>query len=81
MKPMRSSRVNRPANSAGSNLWSESMSSKSSRFRRCYVAVFLHERQLDNARALMEAHNAQTREVKFNDRFHAFCRYWVLAPK
>lgn len=65
--------------------------------RRCYVAVFLHERQsawlhglegafrhfggvphevlLDNAKALVEEHNAQTREVRFNDRFHAFCRY------
>lgn len=71
--------------------------------RRCYVAVFLHERQsawlqglegafrhfggvpqellLDNARALVTEHNAQTREVRFNDRFHAFCRYWGVAPR
>lgn len=71
--------------------------------RRCYVAVFLHERQsawlqglegafrhfggvpqeilLDNARALVAEHNVQTREVKFNDRFHAFCRYWGVAPR
>ena len=21
-------------------------------------------------------HDAQTREVRFNERFHAFCRYW-----
>jgi transposase len=71
--------------------------------RRCYVAVFLHERQsawlqglegafrhfggvpqeilLDNARALVTEHNVQTREVKFNDRFHAFCRYWGVAPR
>jgi transposase len=71
--------------------------------RRCYVAVFLHERQsawlqglegafrhfggvphevlLDNARALVDEHNVQTREVKFNDRFHAFCRYWSVVPR
>jgi len=71
--------------------------------RRCYVAVFLHERQsawlqglegafrhfggvphevlLDNAKALVDEHNAKTREVKFNDRFHAFCRYWGVTPR
>jgi transposase len=71
--------------------------------RRCYVALFLHERQsawlqglegafrhfggvphellLDNAKALVDQHNAQTREVKFNDRFHAFCRYWGVIPR
>ena len=71
--------------------------------RRCYVAMFLHERQsawlqglegafkhfgglphellLDNARALVDEHNVQTREVKFNDRFHAFCRYWGVVPR
>ena len=71
--------------------------------RRCYVAVFLHERQsawlqglegafrhfggvpsellLDNAKALVDEHNVQTREVKFNDRFHAFCRYWGVTPR
>lgn len=71
--------------------------------RRCYVAVFLHERQsawlqglegafrhfggvphellLDNAKALVDQHNVQTREIKFNDRFHAFCRYWGVIPR
>jgi transposase len=71
--------------------------------RRCYVAVFPHERQsawleglegafrhfggvpqevlLDNARALVSEHNVQTREVRFNDRFHAFCRYWGVTPR
>jgi transposase len=34
-----------------------------------------HEVLLDNARALVDEHNAQTREVKFNDCFHAFSRY------
>jgi transposase len=29
---------------------------------------------VDNARALVSEHDAQTREVRFNDRFHAFCR-------
>jgi transposase len=71
--------------------------------RRCYVAVFLHERQsawlqglegafghfggvpqellLDNARAMVDQHDARTREVKFNERFHAFCRYWGVTPR
>jgi len=71
--------------------------------RRCFVGMFLHERQsawlqglegafrhfggvphellLDNARALVDDHNVQTREVKFNDRFHAFCRYWGVVPR
>jgi transposase len=36
---------------------------------------------LDNARALVSFHDAQTREVRFNERFHAFCRYWDVTPK
>ena len=36
---------------------------------------------LDNARALVSFHDAQTREVRFNERFHAFCRYWDVLPK
>lgn len=36
---------------------------------------------LDNARALVDEHNAQTREVRFNERFHAFCRYWGMTPR
>ncbi len=40
-----------------------------------------HEVLVDNARALVDEHNAQTREVKFNDRFHAFCRYWGVVPR
>jgi transposase len=31
---------------------------------------------LDNARALVEHHDAATREVRFNKRLHAFARYW-----
>ena len=40
-----------------------------------------HELLLDNARALVNEHDAQTREVTFNDRFHAFCRYWSVVPR
>jgi transposase len=36
---------------------------------------------LDNAKPLVNFHDAQTREVRFNDRFHAFCRYWEVVPK
>jgi transposase len=36
---------------------------------------------IDNARALVNEHDAQTREVTFNDRFHAFCRYWGVTPR
>jgi transposase len=36
---------------------------------------------IDNAKPLVDFHDAQTREVRFNDRFHAFCRYWDVLPK
>ena len=36
---------------------------------------------VDNARALVNEHDAQTREITFNDRFHAFCRYWGVTPR
>jgi transposase len=36
---------------------------------------------LDNARALVDEHDAQTREVRFNERFHGFCRYWGVVPR
>lgn len=36
---------------------------------------------IDNARALVNEHNVKTREVCFNDRFHAFCRYWTVTPR
>ena len=35
---------------------------------------------LDNAKALVEHHDAGTREVVFNARFHAFARYWGVRP-
>ena len=36
---------------------------------------------LDNARALVTRHDLQTREVAFNDRLHAFARYWGFRPR
>ncbi|WP_103727913.1 IS21 family transposase [Novosphingobium sp. HII-3] len=35
----------------------------------------------DNARALVEHHDAATREVRFNGRLHAFARYWGFKPR
>ena len=49
--------------------------------------VFLHfggipaEVLLDNARALVEHHDAATREVRFNARLHAFAQYWGFTPR
>jgi transposase len=36
---------------------------------------------LDNAKALVLHHDPRTREIVFNDRFHAFCRYWGVRPR
>jgi len=36
---------------------------------------------LDNPRALVARHDARTREVAFNERFHAFARYWGFRPR
>jgi transposase len=36
---------------------------------------------LDNARALVAHHDPQTREVVFNERLHAFARYWGVRPR
>ncbi len=38
------------------------------------------EMLLDNARALVTYHDAATREVEFNERLHAFARYWDVRP-
>jgi len=40
-----------------------------------------HEVLVDNAKALVEEHNRETREVKLNDRFRSFCAYWGVAPR
>jgi len=36
---------------------------------------------IDNAKALVKRHNAQTREVEFSTTFHAFARYWGFQPR
>lgn len=36
---------------------------------------------LDNARALVDHHDAATREVRFNERLHAFTDYWGFRPR
>ena len=36
---------------------------------------------IDNAKALVEHHDAVTREVRFNARLHAFARYWGFRPR
>ena len=36
---------------------------------------------LDNARALVDHHDAATREVRFNARLQAFARYWGFKPR
>lgn len=36
---------------------------------------------LDNARALVDHHDAATREVRFNHRLHALARYWGFRPR
>ena len=35
----------------------------------------------DNPRALVDHHDAVTREVRFNARLHAFARYWGFKPR
>lgn len=36
---------------------------------------------MDNAKALVTHHDAQTREVVFNDRLRAFARHWGFVPQ
>jgi hypothetical protein len=36
---------------------------------------------LDNAKALVEHHDAATREVRFNERLLTFARYWSFTPR
>jgi transposase len=40
-----------------------------------------HEVLVDNARALVDYHDAATREVRFNARLHGFARYWGVAVR
>ena len=46
-----------------------------------YFGGRTRELLLDNAKPLVNFHDAKTREVRFNERFHAFCRYWDVVPK
>lgn len=45
-----------------------------------YFGGLPEEVLIDNARAMVAYHNAQTREVLLNARFSAFTRYWGLRP-
>ncbi|CDX14576.1 Integrase catalytic region (fragment) [Mesorhizobium sp. ORS 3324] len=36
---------------------------------------------IDNAKALVEHHDAVAREVRFNARLQAFARYWGFTPR
>jgi transposase len=40
-----------------------------------------HEVLFDNARSLVEHHDATTREVRFNERLHSFADYWGFRPR
>jgi transposase len=40
-----------------------------------------HEVLLDNPKALVVRHDVRTREVLFNERLHAFARYWGFQPR
>lgn len=36
---------------------------------------------IDNPKAMVAFHDARTREIRFNERFLAFCRHWDVVPK
>ncbi|ENO78325.1 integrase catalytic subunit [Thauera sp. 63] len=36
---------------------------------------------IDNAKALVDKHDTQTRQVRLNSRFEAFCRHWDIAAR
>jgi transposase len=46
-----------------------------------YFGGVAQEVLLDNARALVDHHDASTREVKYNERLAAFARYWGFRPR
>jgi len=46
-----------------------------------YFGGIPHEVLLDNARALVDHQDAATREVRFNQRLHAFAQYWGFKPR
>jgi len=47
----------------------------------CHFGGVPGEVLLDNARALVDRHDAATREVSFNDRLLTFARYWGFRPR
>lgn len=47
----------------------------------CHFGGLPHEVLLDNARALVDRHDVATREIIFNERLHAFSRYWGFRPR
>jgi transposase len=47
----------------------------------CHFGGVPQEVLLDNARALVDRHDAVTREVTFNQRLLAFGRYWGFRPR
>ncbi|ARM91330.1 MULTISPECIES: IS21 family transposase [Rhizobium] len=60
----------------GQTDWFEGMEGAFLRFGGVPVEVLL-----DNAKALVEHHDAVSREVRFNARLWAFARYWGFAPR
>lgn len=36
---------------------------------------------IDNPKAMVSFHDARTREIRFNERFLAFCRHWDVVPR
>lgn len=46
-----------------------------------YFGGVPEEALIDNAKAVVTKHNAQTREVVFSERFGAFAKYWGFTPK
>jgi transposase len=56
--------------------WFEGMEGAFLRFGGVTVEVLL-----DNAKPLVEHHDAVTREVRFNARLHAFAQYWGFKPR
>lgn len=56
--------------------WFEGMEGAFLRFGGVTAEVLI-----DNAKALVEHHDAGTREVRFNARLHAFARYWGFTPR
>ena len=67
--------------------WRRSATSARPLGSRAWRRAFRHfggvprEVLLDNAKPLVVRHDAVTREVVFNERLHAFARYWGFRPR